>query len=98
MASHLEPPTADQRVIWDIYFSSHILPLVAFADEIGIFELLEHDPPSTNEVAARLSIDAEWAEILLGALVSLQLVRLQDGRFRNTDAARSYLLPSGTFY
>lgn len=98
MASHLEPPTADQRIIWDIYFSSHILPLVAFSDEIGIFELLEHDPLSANDVAARLNVDDEWAEILLGALASLQLVRLQDGRFHNTDAARSYMLPSGTFY
>jgi acetylserotonin N-methyltransferase len=98
MDSHLEPPTADQRIIWDIYFSSHILPLVAFSDEVGIFELLERGPLATSDVAVRLNIDNEWAEILLGALVSLQLVRLQDGRFHNTDAARSYLLPGETFY
>jgi acetylserotonin N-methyltransferase len=98
MASHLEPPTADPRIIWDIYFSSHILPLVALSDEIGIFALLEDGALSTRQVAARLNIDDEWAEILLGALAALQLVRLQDGRFHNADAARSYLLPNGTFY
>jgi 3-hydroxy-5-methyl-1-naphthoate 3-O-methyltransferase len=94
----LEPPTADQRIIWDIYFSSLILPVVALADEMGIFALLEASPLSADEAAARLELTDEWAEILLGALASLQLVRLQDGRFRNTDAARGYLLPNSPFY
>jgi acetylserotonin N-methyltransferase len=94
----LEPPTADQRIIWDIYFSSHILPVVAFADELGIFTLLEAAPASLEAAAAKLNLTTEWTEVLFGALASLQLVRLQDGRFHNTDAARSYLLPTSPYY
>src|SRR5438067_6678444 len=94
----LEPPTADHRIIWDIYFSSHVLPVVALADEIGLFQLIEATPKSSKEVAAQLNLSEEWAEILLGALASLQLIRLQDGRFRNGDAARSYLLPNSPYY
>ena len=94
----LEPPTGDPRIIWDIYFSSFILPAVSMADELGLFPLLEARPLSASEVAAARTITVEWAEILLGALASLQLVRLQDGRFHNSDAARSFLLPEGPFY
>ncbi len=96
--SALEPPTADPRIIWDIYFSSHILPVVSLADEMGVFELLEQGPLSISEAATRLRVSDEWAEIILGTLAALQLVRLQDGRFRNADAARSFLLPSSPYY
>jgi acetylserotonin N-methyltransferase len=81
-----------------IYFSAHILPLVALADEMGVFELLESAPLSATEAAARLEVTDEWAEIILGGLASLQLVRLQDGRFHNADASRSFLLPGSPFY
>jgi 3-hydroxy-5-methyl-1-naphthoate 3-O-methyltransferase len=94
----LEPPSADSRLIWDIYFSAHILPVVALADELGVFALLEATPLSVKEAATRLNVTDEWAEILLGALASLQLVRLQDGRFHNADAARSFLLPTSPYY
>jgi acetylserotonin N-methyltransferase len=94
----LEPPTADPRIIWDIYFSSHILPLVSLADEMGVFELLEQGPLSIAEASQRLNVSDEWSEIILGSLAALQLLRLQDGRFRNADAARSFLLPSSPYY
>jgi cyclopropane fatty-acyl-phospholipid synthase-like methyltransferase len=97
-AAMLEPPTADHGIIWDIYFSSHILPLVAFADEIGIFSSLEASPLSIEDAAREFQISEEWAEILLGALASLQLIRLQDGRFHNGAAARSFFLPDGPYY
>ncbi len=94
----LEPPTADPRIIWDIYFSAYILPVVALADEMGVFTLLEQGPLSIVEAAERLRVSDEWSEIILGTLAALQLVRLQDGRFRNGDAARSFLLPSSPYY
>jgi acetylserotonin N-methyltransferase len=94
----LEPPTADPRIIWDIYLSSFTLPAVAAADEMGLFSLLENSPLTATEAAAQLRITDEWAEILLCALASLQLVRLQDGRFHNSDAARNFLLPASPYY
>ena len=94
----LEPPTADQRRVWDIWFASMVLPAVAVADERGIFTLLADGPLSSREVAARLSLTDEWAEILLGVLAVQELVRAQDGRFHLTDAARSFLLPDSPYY
>jgi acetylserotonin N-methyltransferase len=94
----LEPPTADQRLIWDIYFSAHVMPLVAECDELGAFALIAETPLSSAEAAERLGIAAEWAEILLGALAAVGLMRVQDGHFHITDATRCYLLPSSPYY
>jgi hypothetical protein len=94
----LEPPTADQRLIWDIYFAAHIMPLVAVCDELNVFSLLAETPLSSEAAAAPLGVTAEWAEVLLGALAAVQLLRVQDKQFHLTDAARSFLLPAGPYY
>jgi len=60
--------------------------------------LLEAAPLSATDAARHLSITEEWAEILLGALASLELIRLQDGRFHNGDLARNFFLPSAPYY
>jgi acetylserotonin N-methyltransferase len=94
----LEPPTADQRLIWDIYFSAHVMPLVAESDELGLFTLIAETPLPAAGAAERLGITAEWAEVLLGALAAVGLMRVQDGRFHITDATRCYLLPTSPYY
>ena len=94
----LEPPTADQRLIWNIYFSAFTMPLVAQCDELGVFSLIAQTPLASARAAERLGITEEWAEVLLGALASVGLLRVQDGEFHLTDAARCFLLPEGPFY
>ncbi|MBV9324440.1 MAG: hypothetical protein JO352_11685 [Chloroflexi bacterium] len=94
----LEPPTADQRLIWDIYFSAHVMPLIAECDELGVFTLIAETPLAASRAAERLGITVEWAEILLGALASVKLMRVQDGLFHITDATRCYLLPTSPYY
>jgi hypothetical protein len=94
----LEPPTADHRQIWDIWFSSTILPAVAMSDEIGIFSLLAETPLPARDVAARVGITPDWAEVLLGVLAVKELVRVQDGKFHLTDTARCFLLPDSPYY
>jgi hypothetical protein len=94
----LEPPTADQRLIWDIYFSAHVMPLVAECDELGVFTLIAETPVAASFAAERLGISVEWAEILLGALAAVHLLRVHDDKFHLTDAARCFLLPTGPYY
>jgi acetylserotonin N-methyltransferase len=94
----LEPPTADHRIVWDIWLSSHILPIAAVSDEMGIFTLLEHGPLTTAEAARELDLSTEWAEVLLGVLATIELVRVQDRRFHLTDAARCFFLPESPYY
>jgi acetylserotonin N-methyltransferase len=94
----LEPPTADHRIVWDIWLSVHILPVTALSDEIGLFTLLERRPLHTAEIAQALKLTHEWAEVLLGVLGTLPLVRVQDGRWHLTDAARAFFLPDSPYY
>ncbi len=94
----LEVPTTDDRLMWDIYLSANILPSVAACDELGVFSLLDHQPRSRVEIAQDLNLAEDWAEVLLSVLGALDLVRVQDGRFHLTDAARTYLLPDSPYY
>jgi acetylserotonin N-methyltransferase len=98
MSTSPRPPTGDPRLIWNVLLSPQILPAVAVCDERGIFAALGAGGLSAGEIAARLRLTDEWAEVLLGAAAALQLVRVMDGRFHLTDSARSFLLPESPFY
>ena len=97
-APKLEVPTTDDRIMWDIYLSANILPSVAACDELGVFTLLDAEPLSRADVATRLNLAEDWVEVLLGVLGSLQLARVQDGRFHLTDTSRTYMLPESPYY
>jgi hypothetical protein len=94
----LAPPTGNHRVIWNILLSRYSLPLVAVADELGVFAVLEQAPLTRDEAAARFGLTAEWAEIVLGTLATLELARVQDGRFHLTDTAANFLVPDSPYY
>ncbi len=94
----LEPPTTDDRLIWDIWLSRWQLPATTVADEIGVFTLLEGGPLSSNDVAVRLDLGRRGAEALLAVLASLGLLAQHGGRFGLTDTARQFLLPASDFY
>ncbi|HNZ49185.1 MAG TPA: methyltransferase dimerization domain-containing protein, partial [Candidatus Hydrogenedentes bacterium] len=50
------------------------------AFESGIFELLEH-PVSAQEIATALNWSERGATMLLGGLLSLDLITLSDGKY-----------------
>ncbi len=94
----LEPPNGNHRLIWNILLSRYALPAVAVADERGVFAALAERPLGVEQAASRLGMTHEWAEILLGALAALELIRVQDDCFHLTDTARSFLLPESPYY
>jgi hypothetical protein len=94
----LEPPTCDDRLIWDTWLSACSLPTLTVADEIGVFPLLVCSPATAAEVAARLSLGPRAAEALLAVLASLGFLRQHLGRYHLTDASRNFLLPESPYY
>jgi hypothetical protein len=94
----LEPPTVDDRSIWDLWLSQYQLPVVVAADELGLFARLHAQPATLEPLAKELSLTARGAESLLAVLAALGYVIKQDGTFRLTDTARTYLLPESPFY
>ena len=52
----LEPPTSDDRLIWDVWLSVYHFSTLAVADVLGVFPLLKEASASSEEVAQRLSL------------------------------------------
>jgi hypothetical protein len=88
----LEPPTCDDRAIWDIWMSTYHFPALVVAEEIGLFRLLEQAPATAEEVARRLEIGTRGTEALLGVLTALGLLVKHQGCFHLTTTSRNFLL------
>ena len=61
------------------------------ANELGVFSAIGRDTSTAAEIAKRCRADAEGTRLLLDALVSLGLLTLKRGRYRNTPLGRRYL-------
>ncbi len=92
------PPSADDRLIWDMWESQFRLPVATVADEVGTFRALGNAPMTTEELAVELKVDARALSIHLGALASSGLVDKHDGRWTATPAARTWLHPDAEGY
>ncbi len=67
------------------------------AFESGIFDLLEH-PVSAQEIATALNWSERGTTMLLGGLLSLDLITLSDGKYQNTEASSACLVTGGAAY
>ena len=72
--------------------------IVQSAVELAIFDALENAPLGAEAVAKRLELEPEATELLLNALVSLELLRKQADLFSLTEVAKSYLVKSSPQY
>jgi acetylserotonin N-methyltransferase len=86
------PPVADDRPIWDIWLSSLWLPSITVADELGLFESLNKNPATAEELAGRLDLSLHGVRPVIQLLTSLGALVVHDGRFQLTPLARDYLL------
>ena len=93
----LEPPTSDDRLIWDVWLSVYHFPTLAVADALGVFPLLKEASASSEELAERLSLGPRATEALLGVLTSLGFLEQRRGRFHLTDVTRNFLLPDSPY-
>lgn len=93
-----ELPAVRDGQIWDIWLSMHNLPAMAIADELGVFQSLEHAPATTAETAQRLGFNARATGILTSMLTALGLLVSRDGRLALADITRTYLLPGSPYY
>lgn len=89
---------AEARAIIEInsaYFKSKVLQS---AVEIGLFAMLANGPATAEAIAGKLGLRASLTPTYLDALVSLQLLKKQDGRYTNSEAATAFLLPASPTY
>ncbi len=92
------PPSADDRLIWDMWESQFRLPVATVADEVGTFRALGNSPMTTAELASEIKVDERALGIHLAALASSGLVEKRDGRWASTPQARTWLHPDAEGY
>jgi hypothetical protein len=92
-----EPPTVDDRAIWDLWLSQYRLPVVLVADELGLFEFLKNRPSDLAAIAAHLGLAPRSAETLLAALAASDFVLKHQAEFHLTEVSRTYLLAESEF-
>ena len=61
------------------------------ANDLGVFTAIGSTGRTAGEIAKRCKADPEGIRLLLDALVSLGLLSLRGGRYRNTPLGRRYL-------
>jgi hypothetical protein len=65
------------------------------ANELGLFEALADSPADLDALAARTGLTRRAARISADAMVALGLLELQDGTYRNGEAATRFLAGPG---
>jgi hypothetical protein len=88
----------EDRQMWDIWLSMHHLPAMAIADELGVFQALEHAPATSTQIAQHLGFNVRATGILTSMLTALGLLIPSDGRLALADVTRTYLLPKSPYY
>jgi predicted O-methyltransferase YrrM len=96
--SPLDPPSCDDRRIWDVWLSAFHGPCLAIADELGVFAALAHSPLTVPEAAVAFQLGNREVEALLGLLTALGFLVQHQERFHLTDVSRNFLLPESRYY
>lgn len=65
------------------------------AVELGVFDQFTHGPQTAAQISDALGADRRAMEILLNALVAVDILKQQDGRFELRPEMAGVLLPNG---
>src|SRR5215467_4686248 len=66
----MDPPSVEDRPIWDLWLSQYRLPVVLAADQLGLFEFLRDRPATIDEICHDLKLLRRSADALTAALAS----------------------------
>lgn len=85
-------PLPDPAPVLEIIDGLRLSKSVFAALEIGVFDLLEKESLSAADCATRLHIHPDGSERLLDTCVCVGLLARQDGLYRNTPVASTYVV------
>jgi acetylserotonin N-methyltransferase len=84
----------DPAVVLDLLEAFRRSKTMFAAVSLGVFDALESEPRTLDDLAAALRASADGLKRLLDACVGLQLLSYADGHYANTPAAATYLTTS----
>jgi SAM-dependent methyltransferase len=86
------PRTPDDRRIYDAYIAARQSAALAAAVRAGIFDALDAEPLTPDELAEQLGLRARPVRLLTRVLRVLGLLLEQDGRLRLAEDAATFLV------
>lgn len=84
----------DPAVVLDLLEAFRRSKTMFAAVSLGVFDALESEPRTLDDLAAALRASTDGLKRLLDACVGLQLLSYADGHYANTPAAATYLTTS----
>ena len=90
------PPTPNDCAIWDAWLSQFRLPILNVNLEAGTFKALGDEALTTDELAAKLGVNARALAMHLAALCAEGFVEKRLGKWRATHQARTWLHPESS--
>ena len=88
----------DDRVVYDLIWQRHALPITALAQELRVIERLLAAPMTIEDVAEMLQVEGRAAEAMLAVLAAVGLLTVdQKGRYEATEITRAYLGNAGPY-
>jgi acetylserotonin N-methyltransferase len=94
----MDPPSVDDRAIWDLWLSQYRLPVVLAAERLGLFQFLRDRHATDDDITHNLKLLRRSADALTAALASTGFLVQHGNRFQLTPLSRTYLLPDSEFY
>ncbi|MEK5036756.1 methyltransferase dimerization domain-containing protein [Sporosarcina sp. FSL K6-3457] len=88
----------DIHFIQNLFYGHYRLSIVSAGVELGLFQSLEHEQWTKEQINDKYGLDGQFTGIFLQSLVDLNLLVLEEKLFKNSDLASIYLVPTSSYY
>ncbi len=89
---------SSDNILWDLCFSRYQLATLTVADELGLFEKINNNSITIDELSSVLEISSRAVEVLIRLLSGFKLININKNYLSLTATAKDYLLPTSYFY
>lgn len=88
----------DDKTLFNIATSLYLYPTAILAHHFGIFEYIAKDNKNASEICAFIGIELRSVEVVMAVVLALELVELEDGRYKLTKVTEEFLLKKSPNY
>jgi len=93
-----QKPAVPPVKVTGLLHATWAIHILRAALELQIFAALKPAPKSAEALAKELTIDTRGAQVLLDALVGLELIEKREDRYRLGETAELYLVPTSPLF
>ncbi|EPM4908890.1 methyltransferase [Klebsiella oxytoca] len=94
----VQPPKCDIKLIYDVTMSLYVYPAIIIAHRIGLFEFIENNKKSFQEICDNLKLNKRPAEALLATLLAAHLICRKKEAYYLSKESREFLIKQSPNY